>query len=153
MCDYPHRICTYIYSISLLNTHILSCLVSFLRNIYVPNVSDDGVSTASRPLTKEDGIISKCKASGEAAGFTHLVNKKPSWSSKYGAYVLDFKGRVKLSSVKNFQLVTLEDPETVVLLFGRCGQHNFSCDFRYPLSPFQAFAICLSALDTKLGCE
>jgi hypothetical protein len=26
-------------------------------------------------------------------------------------------------------------------------------DYRYPLSAFQAFAICLSSFDTKLACE
>jgi hypothetical protein len=26
-------------------------------------------------------------------------------------------------------------------------------DYRYPLSAFQAFAICLTSFDTKLACE
>lgn len=35
------------------------------------------------------------------------------------AYCLNFKGRVTEASVKNFQLVTDEDPENVILQFGK----------------------------------
>ncbi|KAK2969457.1 hypothetical protein RJ640_011354 [Escallonia rubra] len=33
------------------------------------------------------------------------------------------------------------------------GSDMFTMDYRYPLSAFQAFAICLSSFDTKLACE
>lgn len=43
------------------------------------------------------------------------------------------------SSVKNFQLCCheLEDPDEVVLQFGRVAKHKFTMDLRYPLSPLQ----------------
>lgn len=39
-----------------------------------------------------------------------------------GAYVLNFNGRVTMASVKNFQLVTPEDHDRVILQFGRTAK-------------------------------
>jgi hypothetical protein len=41
--------------------------------------------------------------------------------------------------VKNFQLccASAEDPDQVVLQFGRVGKHKFNMDLRFPLSPMQ----------------
>ncbi len=49
------------------------------------------------------------------------------------------QGRVTESSVKNFQLccASAEDPDQVVLQFGRVGKHKFNMDLRFPLSPMQ----------------
>lgn len=51
----------------------------------------------------------------------------------------DTQGRVTESSVKNFQLccAASEDPDQVVLQFGRVGKHKFNMDLRFPLSPMQ----------------
>lgn len=70
-----------------------------------------------------------------------------------GAYVLNFSGRVTQASVKNFQLVSPDDHDTVVLQFGRTAKDTFTMDYQWPLSPLQAFAICLSSFDYKLACE
>ncbi|KAD2393038.1 hypothetical protein E3N88_40015 [Mikania micrantha] len=43
--------------------------------------------------------------------------------------------------------------DKVILQFGKIGKDMFTMDYRYPLSAFQAFAICLSSFDTKLACE
>ena len=43
--------------------------------------------------------------------------------------------------------------EDVVMQFGKIAPHLFTCDFRHPLSARQAFAIALTSLDSKLGCE
>ena len=75
------------------------------------------------------------------------------WNEQGGAYVLNFNGRVTMASVKNFQLVPPEDQEAVLLQFGRVGKDLFTMDYQHPLSPFQAFAICLSSFDSKLACE
>ena len=57
------------------------------------------------------------------------------------------------ASVKNFQLVSADDHDTVLLQFGRCGKDTFTMDFSWPLCALQAFAICLSSFDRKLACE
>jgi hypothetical protein len=73
---------------------------------------------------------------------------------------LNFRGRVTVASVKNFQLVASEDSgsgnqenDKVILQFGKVGKDLFTMDYRYPISAFQAFAICLSSFDTKIACE
>lgn len=91
-----------------------------------------------------------------------LKNKAPRWHEQLQCWCLNFKGRVTVASVKNFQLVAAIDPsqnvsaaehEKVILQFGKIGKDIFTMDYRYPLSAFQAFAICLSSFDTKPACE
>ncbi|KAE9588378.1 putative transcription factor TUBBY family [Lupinus albus] len=91
-----------------------------------------------------------------------LKNKAPRWHEQLQCWCLNFKGRVTVASVKNFQLVAAAEPsenvsvaqqEKVILQFGKIGKDIFTMDFRYPLSAFQAFAICLSSFDTKPACE
>ncbi|XWS45434.1 hypothetical protein CRYUN_Cryun15aG0136500 [Craigia yunnanensis] len=91
-----------------------------------------------------------------------LKNKAPRWHEHLQCWCLNFKGRVTVASVKNFQLVAAVEPshnaspeeqEKVILQFGKIGKDIFTMDYRYPLSAFQAFAICLSSFDTKPACE
>lgn len=65
--------------------------------------------------------------------------------------MLNFNGRVTMASVKNFQLVSPDDHDTVVLQFGRVDKDRFTMDYQAPLSPLQAFSICLSSFDYKLS--
>ncbi|KAG6968699.1 hypothetical protein JG687_00003625 [Phytophthora cactorum] len=120
--------------------------------VCVPRVREDGTRVVWRPLTKEDEMVNKCKEQ-DHTNLTYLINKPPRWNDQVCAYVLNFNGRVTMASVKNFQLVTPEDQETVVLQFGRVGKDLFTMDFRWPLCPLQAFAITLSSFDSKLACE
>jgi tubby-related protein 1 len=48
-----------------------------------------------------------------------------------GAYVLNFSGRVTMASVKNFQLVTPEAHDSIVLQFGRVAKDEFTMDFQW----------------------
>ncbi|KAJ6367106.1 hypothetical protein OIU77_003477 [Salix suchowensis] len=91
-----------------------------------------------------------------------LKNKAPRWHEQLQCWCLNFRGRVTVASVKNFQLVaavesfhnvSTADQERVILQFGKIGKDIFTMDYRYPLSAFQAFAICLSSFDTKPACE
>lgn len=59
---------------------------------------------------------------------------------------LNFRGRVKLSSIKNMQLHIVGEEE-VVLQMGRCTKDGFICDFRHPLTPVQAFGICIAVFE------
>ncbi|KAL5713425.1 Tubby-like F-box protein 5 [Ranunculus cassubicifolius] len=91
-----------------------------------------------------------------------LKNKAPRWHEQLQCWCLNFRGRVTVASVKNFQLVAAVEPhhnisqaeqEKVILQFGKIGKDIFTMDYRYPLSAFHAFAICLSSFDTKPACE
>ena len=97
-----------------------------------------------------------------------LKNKPPRWHEQLQCWCLNFRGRVTVASVKNFQLIAAAQPpagaptpsqpappehDKVILQFGKVEKDIFTMDYRYPLSAFQAFAICLSSFDTKLACE
>ncbi|XP_060175816.1 tubby-like F-box protein 10 [Lycium barbarum] len=103
-----------------------------------------------------------------------LKNKSPRWHEQLQCWCLNFRGRVTVASVKNFQLIAANQPppppppaggggptasrssqdhDKVILQFGKIGKDMFTMDYRYPLSAVQAFAICLSSFDTKLACE
>ncbi|PIN14970.1 hypothetical protein CDL12_12395 [Handroanthus impetiginosus] len=87
-----------------------------------------------------------------------LKNRAPRWHDEMQCWCLNFRGRVTVPSVKNFQLVTEDDPlpgipaaehEKIILQFGKIAEDIFTMDYRYPLSALQAFAICLSSFDSK----
>ncbi|MCL7043272.1 hypothetical protein MKW94_018291 [Papaver nudicaule] len=93
-------------------------------------------------------------------GFLVLKNKSPRWHEQLQCWCLNFRGRVTVASVKNFQLVASPENgpsgpehEKVLLQFGKVGKDLFTMDYQYPVSAFQAFAICLSSFDTKIACE
>jgi len=84
-------------------------------------------------------------------GLMLLQNRPPWWNIELGAFVLNFGGRVKVASVKNFQLCERNAQEHI-MQFGRIeGRHAFTMDFQYPLSPMQAFAIAISSLQSKIS--
>lgn len=105
-----------------------------------------------QPTGKEGEMLGRLKAN-DLTDMVYMINKPPRWNEAVGAYVLNFNGRVTMASVKNFQLVDPEDQENVLLQFGRVGKDVFNMDYRWPLSPLQAFAICLSSFDYKIACE
>ncbi|KAM0954305.1 putative transcription factor TUBBY family [Dioscorea sansibarensis] len=86
-----------------------------------------------------------------------LKNKSPRWHDQLQCWCLNFRGRVTVASVKNFQLVASDsagqEQDMVLLQFGKVGKDLFTMDYQYPISAFQAFGICLSSFDTKLACE
>lgn len=101
--------------------------------------------------TKNSNMIQALKAIS-SKDLIPLLNKPPKWNEKKRAYMLDFKGRVTRSSVKNFQLVDgLRDPSHshVILQHGRTGVNKFTMDVQHPMSILQAFAISLSSLHSK----
>lgn len=100
--------------------------------------------------------------------------------SKYdplSSCLVDFKARASMASSKNFQLIKspplephmkrsyyakpsgegadldpkLEnEPQPVLLQMGKVGKHCFNMDYQFPLSMFQAFAICIARFDTRV---
>eukprot|EP00586_Coscinodiscus_wailesii_P008433 CAMPEP_0172523110 /NCGR_PEP_ID=MMETSP1066-20121228/293488_1 /TAXON_ID=671091 /ORGANISM="Coscinodiscus wailesii, Strain CCMP2513" /LENGTH=664 /DNA_ID=CAMNT_0013306167 /DNA_START=747 /DNA_END=2741 /DNA_ORIENTATION=+ len=125
-----------------------------------------------QPVHKDEDMISCYKKQlPEKKHLFLLQNLEPEWNYEREAYVLDFGGRVTWPSVKNFQLVamrtTTEAHSTpggtgsagnvggndVILQFGRTAKHEFTMDFQWPMSAYQAFAITLSSLDTKIAID
>jgi len=61
---------------------------------------------------------------------------------------LNFHGRVKLPSVKNFQLISpSHSPDDIFIQFGKVDDDTFHLDFRRPLSAFQAFCMSIAQFD------
>jgi len=116
---------------------------------YVPNTSPSGVAQLWRPQTEEE-TMSKALENNDLSRLMVLDTKRPQWDESHGGYVLNFNGRVSESSVKNFQMVCSESDADITLQFGRRDKNTFALDFQYPLSPLQAFCICLASLDGKL---
>jgi len=82
----------------------------------------------------------------------NINNKMPLWSNKYNLYQLAFNNnnRVKFKSKKNFIIINKDN--TNLIECGKKEKNKFSLDFVNPISPFMAFAICISSLITKISC-
>ncbi|XP_065868053.1 tubby-like protein 8 [Euphorbia lathyris] len=88
-----------------------------------------------------------------------LFSRTPHYNNISRQYELDYRdrdrGRAGLKierSVKNFQLKLEENGKQTILQLGKVGKSKFVMDFRYPLSGYQAFCICLASIDSKLCC-
>lgn len=86
-----------------------------------------------------------------------LFSRVPHYNKISKQYELDFRdrGRAGLgiqSSAKNFQLILEENGKQTILQLGRMGKSKYVMDYRYPLTGFQAFCICLASIDSKLCC-
>ena len=102
-----------------------------------------------------------------------LCNSKPEWDFQYNNYKMNFNGRVKQISKKNFILIeklnkSNENKESKdkksniindgnenknILQCGKIDDKTYTLDFISPLSPFEAFCISITSLVTKITCE
>lgn len=122
-------------------------------SVVIPRVQPSGDRLVCRTMTPQsDGLLALQRLPETGRFIQRYRNKQPKWHEQRGAFVLNFNNRVTMASVKNFQLVDAENPELIYLQFGRVGKDAFNLDFQHPLSPFQAFTLCLSCFDYKLGC-
>ncbi|KMT09421.1 hypothetical protein BVRB_6g128960 [Beta vulgaris subsp. vulgaris] len=179
---YNYSIATISYELSVLRTRGPRRLHCVIHSIPLASIQDGGSAPTPQSLPqsfdeqyppspssqgKEQPIsFSSTSLSEPPPTFSEdrlvLKNKAPRWHEQLQCWCLNFKGRVTVASVKNFQLVAAVEPhhnipvaeqEKVILQFGKIGKDIFTMDYRYPLSAFQAFAICLSSFDTKPACE
>lgn len=175
-----NKVATIAYELNVLRTRGPRRLNCILNSIPISALQEGGsvptptsfpqFSSQSEVLRRKDPIRESTSPSlPEPSGSSQdsveplvLKNKAPRWHEQLQCWCLNFKGRVTVASVKNFQLVAAIDPsqnvsaaehEKVILQFGKIGKDIFTMDYRYPLSAFQAFAICLSSFDTKPACE
>jgi hypothetical protein len=130
-------------------------------------------STSSNSTCPPPSSISTAQASSSSTKLVESVqqqsakplqlrNKHPHWNEDLHCWCLNFRGRVKLASVKNFQLVQDIDQTDseliaegnegkVIMQFGKVEDDLFILDFNpTAVSAIQAFAIALSTFDGKL---
>ncbi|XP_046959103.1 tubby-related protein 1 isoform X1 [Lynx rufus] len=120
--------------------------------VIIPGMNTENERVPIRPRNTSDGLLVRWQ-NKTLESLIELHNKPPVWNEDSGSYTLNFQGRVTQASVKNFQIVHADDPDYIVLQFGRVAEDAFTLDYRYPLCALQAFAIALSSFDGKLACE
>ncbi|KAG2439214.1 hypothetical protein HXX76_004576 [Chlamydomonas incerta] len=118
----------------------------------IPGVDGSG-RRMFNPSGDADTILERLKHRKGLEELVVMGNKPPRWNDELNAYCLNFNGRVTEASVKNFQLVSDDNHNHVILQFGKVGKDTFTMDYQWPISAFQAFAICMSSFDNKLACE
>ena len=110
--------------------------------VMCPTLDSDAVPVPNR--TSEVGGISLIDQfkRGQTGKMFVFGSKEPKFEN--GNYRLNFHGRVSVPSVKNFQLVSQDEPEHVVCQFGKIGDDKFHLDFKAPFTALQAFAAALT---------
>ncbi|KAK9149890.1 hypothetical protein Scep_008647 [Stephania cephalantha] len=86
-----------------------------------------------------------------------LFSRNPHYNRFLRSYELDFRERAKAElkiqrSTKNFQLTLEENGRQTILQLGKVGKSKYVMEYRYPLTGYQAFCICLASVDSKLCC-
>uniref|UniRef100_A0A673I611 Tubby-like protein n=1 Tax=Sinocyclocheilus rhinocerous TaxID=307959 RepID=A0A673I611_9TELE len=120
--------------------------------VVIPGMNMNFERVPVRPACEQESLLSKWQ-NHSLENLIELHNKAPVWNDDTQSYVLNFHGRVTQASVKNFQIVHDNDPDYIVMQFGRVAEDIFTLDFNYPMCALQAFAIGLSSFDSKLACE
>ncbi|KAH7331054.1 hypothetical protein KP509_20G013400 [Ceratopteris richardii] len=87
-----------------------------------------------------------------------LYSRKPHYNKITRCYELDFRERAKrslkiMTSANNMLLTMNENGKQAVLIFAKVGKSKYLVEYRFPLTAYQAFGICLSSLDTKICCS
>nr|XP_043633885.1 tubby-like F-box protein 5 [Erigeron canadensis]XP_043633886.1 tubby-like F-box protein 5 [Erigeron canadensis] len=166
-CNY--NIASITYELNVLRTRGPRRINCSMHYIPISSMQEGGTAPTPKsfpqeklPLSSSPSVKEKSLPGSVCSDALVLKNKSPRWHEQLQCWCLNFKGRVTVASVKNFQLVASVDSSynvseaeqnKVILQFGKIGQDIFTMDYRYPLSAYQAFAICLSSFDTKPACE
>lgn len=120
--------------------------------VIVPGMNMVHERVCIRPRNEHETLLARWQNKNTET-IIELQNKTPVWNDDTQSYVLNFHGRVTQASVKNFQIIHGNDPDYIVMQFGRVAEDVFTMDYNYPLCALQAFSIALSSFDSKLACE
>ncbi|XP_048463290.1 tubby protein homolog [Rhincodon typus] len=121
-------------------------------SVIIPGMNMDHERVSIRPRNEHETLLAGWQ-NKNTESVIELHNKTPVWNDDTQSYVLNFHGRVTQASVKNFQIIHDNDPDYIVMQFGRVAEDIFTMDYNYPMCALQAFAIALSSFDSKLACE
>eukprot|EP00340_Litonotus_pictus_P006496 CAMPEP_0170522974 /NCGR_PEP_ID=MMETSP0209-20121228/8359_1 /TAXON_ID=665100 ORGANISM="Litonotus pictus, Strain P1" /NCGR_SAMPLE_ID=MMETSP0209 /ASSEMBLY_ACC=CAM_ASM_000301 /LENGTH=546 /DNA_ID=CAMNT_0010810749 /DNA_START=1 /DNA_END=1638 /DNA_ORIENTATION=+ len=78
-----------------------------------------------------------------------LKNLEPEWNAKLNCYCLNFYGRVKKASARNFQMIYPNETDDILLQHGKENSNEFNIDFREPFNYVTAFAHSLVSIGSK----
>ena len=99
--------------------------------------------------------------------FLFVLQEKQSRYDPLSSCLVDFKSRANMASRRNFQIVQSiadhkppsnrtsgpigpQQDSEFILQMGKTTEECYNMDVKYPLSIFQAFAICIARFDAKL---
>uniref|UniRef100_A0A7S4T007 Tubby C-terminal domain-containing protein n=1 Tax=Alexandrium monilatum TaxID=311494 RepID=A0A7S4T007_9DINO len=126
----------------------LSCAWDSDNTVEANSSDSDGPSPLGAPATP----------TVQAGRWHRVVSLQPRWDETRQVYTMDFNGRVKRCSSKNFQLAMadhnfkpLEAGNEIAMQFGRVAEDVFSLDVCFPFSPMQALAMSLSMFDSRIA--
>ncbi|KAJ3323989.1 hypothetical protein HDV06_000965 [Boothiomyces sp. JEL0866] len=114
---------------------------------------ENGNPIAPLPEEEKMSLSERISDGTDQQRYLILKNKPPQWNVDTNSFVLDFAGRVSVSSVKNFQIIHENDLDYISLQFGRIDKDKFTMDAQYPFTLLQAFGIALTSFDGKFACE
>jgi len=132
--------------------------------VALPPVDYTGTRREVRPMTPStEGLAAAWNghmnptAGADVGGMQCLASPPPEFDPQRHVYKMNFHGRVKRASSKNFQLALadrnfqpLGNANELSMQFGRVDQEVFALDVSFPFSPLQAFATALSTFDLRL---
>ena len=114
--------------------------------VIIPPLSSEGLSLPHlvKDNEPESSITDMLRSplSSDKHGMHIFESKEPAFVN--GNFRLNFRGRVSVPSIKNFQIVSDFDIDHIVLQFGKVNDDRFHLDFKTPFNAFQAFALALS---------
>lgn len=122
------------------------CVVGFNSNTLGNSVRKITASIPRVEIHESKGIF----VSEHPTDVELLKSKEPVWNKRLKHYVLNFNGRARIPSIKNFQLIDPEKPDYIMMQYGKMNKDVFSLDVRFPLSPLQAFGLAIASVDDKL---
>ena len=76
-----------------------------------------------------------------------FADRTPDWDPESKCFKMSFGGKAKVASVKNMQLVSKRQVNTIYLQLVKYDKNTFLLDFYGPFSPLQAFAMAIANID------
>eukprot|EP00397_Hematodinium_sp_SG-2012_P001240 GEMP01001241.1.p1 GENE.GEMP01001241.1~~GEMP01001241.1.p1 ORF type:complete len:1385 (+),score=305.97 GEMP01001241.1:168-4322(+) len=118
--------------------------------VVLPMVHSNGSREMCRPESEKDGLMAQT-GNGDNPSFIRYVSKLPTWDAKRQTFTINFHGRVRHASSKNFQLIDADgsNESRPIVQFGRWDSNKFNLDATHPFSILQAFSAALTTFDAR----
>eukprot|EP00735_Rhodelphis_limneticus_P006257 TRINITY_DN18640_c0_g1::TRINITY_DN18640_c0_g1_i1::g.20380::m.20380 TRINITY_DN18640_c0_g1::TRINITY_DN18640_c0_g1_i1::g.20380 ORF type:complete len:316 (+),score=42.68,sp/Q9Z273/TULP1_MOUSE/32.43/1e-27,Tub/PF01167.13/69,Tub/PF01167.13/3.9e-26,DUF3527/PF12043.3/0.00012 TRINITY_DN18640_c0_g1_i1:88-1035(+) len=120
-------------------------------DILLPALSSSKRFEPHRPQVEHDQLWDRFKRHTHQESFVAVQNEPPKWNPKTQMHELKFRNRDLVPSVKNFRALITEEggKPRCVLEFAKLREDKFVVEFMHPLSPLQAFTICVTSIVNK----
>ncbi|GAU49356.1 hypothetical protein TSUD_191820 [Trifolium subterraneum] len=159
---YPRTACRYCVStisnkLFLRKPRSVYCVMNYIPISAIQEGGNPGLTPTSLPELFDETFSPSPALNQGSVEPLIFQNKAPIWDDQSKSWCLDFKGRVKVASAKNFQLlaagavgpshnVSPSKQERIILQCGMIEKDIFIMDYSYPMSAFEAFVIFLTSI-------